>query len=100
MAKKNNWIWKRRFRVKAIKWLDKHIKRKSGEFWCAVLVGKIARGIRYEHMFKKLWKLTYETAIPKCPPHKNPQSCKEFIKTKSLKTCKNCWHIFRKELKS
>jgi len=78
------WIKKRRFNIKAIKWLDKHVKRKPGEFWHRKLYIKIARGIKYEHMFKKLIKMYQAIRCRDCPTIKSGKQCRFYRKCNTL----------------
>lgn len=84
MKKKIDW------HKKAKKWFFPNRWSKDWD----ILVKKIARGMRYEYMFKKLWGKMMDAKI--CPW----DMC--LMKCDGADNCsiifKNCWRRFRKEL--
>ena len=69
---------------KAICWYQDNIDSETK------IENKIARGMKYEHMFKKLWEKMVADGEP--PPQ-------EFIEHYcKCKTVEECWRRFRKEL--
>ena len=59
-------------------------------------IQKVARGIKFEYMFRKLWKYFMEIVdeATLCPPPKWNR-CHNLVEERD---CEKCWRDFRKDL--